>query len=46
VRINCAGYNDGDYVQRVLSEAAEWAKKAQDKEVEILQMVDRVIDKA
>jgi glutamate formiminotransferase/formiminotetrahydrofolate cyclodeaminase len=46
VRINCAGYNDGDYVQRVLSEAAQWAQKAQDKEVEILQMVDRVIDKA
>jgi glutamate formiminotransferase/formiminotetrahydrofolate cyclodeaminase len=46
VRINCAGYSDADYVKRVLNEAADWAKKAQDKEAAILQQVDRVIDKA
>lgn len=45
VRINAAGLKDREKASKLLSEASDIAQKAENKEVEILKIVNSVIDK-
>ena len=45
VRINAAGLKDREKASKLLSEASDIAQKAENKEVEILNIVNSVIDK-
>jgi len=43
VKINCSGYDDKDYVTRVLADAAALVKKTTERETAVLEQVHRVI---
>ena len=45
VRINAAGLKDRELADKLVGEAAEIAKNARAREAEILEAVDKVIDK-
>ncbi len=45
VRINAAGLKDREAAEKILTEAAEIAKKACDRETELLKVVDAVMEK-
>ncbi len=43
VKINCSGYDDKDYVARVLTDAALLVQKTNEREAAVLEQVNRVI---
>lgn len=43
VKINCSGYDDKDYVARVLADAALLVQKTNEREAAVLEQVNRVI---
>jgi hypothetical protein len=46
VKINAAGYEDKSYAEQVMTKGLEMAKKAREYEKEILEIVDRKIEKS
>jgi glutamate formiminotransferase/formiminotetrahydrofolate cyclodeaminase len=43
VKINCSGYDDKDYVARVLTDAAALVQKTNEREAAVLEQVNKVI---